>query len=577
MIKKLPSNLINQIAAGEVVDDPASIIKELIENSIDANATEINIYIEKGGLKSIIIEDNGDGIKKNYLLNAFERHATSKISKLDDLNKISTLGFRGEALPSISSVSRVKIKSKHHSSAKGYQVDMSSASKEVIPSSIDYGTTIEVRELFYNTPARKKFLSSENKEYRKIIQLFKTISISNYATSFKFNHNGKNIYQFKKGKLIDRISSIYGQDFAESCLEVKFNKDIYKISGYIGNLSLVKNRSGNQYLFINNRPIKNQLINLAIYNAYRSLIERGEYPSFFLFLDLPGSTLDVNVHPKKNEVKFDNELQVQYVFKKSVSDSLSNIKHVIPAFTKENNFDNFEKAELNFDDQKVIQTNILSIKEETNSDIDIKKAEIRLNKFSSEPAPSLQSKNIWQIHNKYIITEITSGLIIIDQHVAHERVLYETALKALEGDGMPSQSILFPKTIDFDPETYSYAIELFYYLEKIGFKYRSFGESSIIIEGVPSDLDYGKEDEVINDIIEKYAKTKKASSSFIDYIAATYACKAAIKAGDKLSEIECKELIDQLFATEHPYYCPHGRPIIVNLGIEDIDKRFERH
>ena len=577
MINKLSSKLINQIAAGEVVDDPSSVVKELIENSIDANSKSINIYLERGGLNKIIIEDDGDGIRKEELIKAFERHATSKISKVEDLYSIKTMGFRGEALPSIASVSRINIKSKFKNSESGFELKISLKDKNIIiPSNIEYGTIIEVKDLFYNVPARKKFLKSETHEYRKILQIFKSIALSNFNKSFKLYNNNKQIYKFEGNNLKERISSIFGKEFSEHCIKVNYKKDIYNISGFIGNLSTVKNRSGNQYLFINNRPIKNQLINLSIYNSYRSLINRGEYPSFFLFLDIPGNALDVNVHPKKNEVKFDNELQIQYIFKKATSEALKCIKDVIPDFTKNNLIENFEKTKLEFSNTKEINTDLLSIKDDDKSDIDIRRAEIRLNNFP-ETKTNVESKNIWQIHNKYIITEITSGLIIIDQHVAHERILYESALEALEGDGMPSQAILFPKTIKFDPETYTYAMDLFFYLKKIGFKYRSFGENSIIIEGVPSDLAFGKESEVINDIIDKYTKTKKASSSFLDYIAATYACKAAVKAGDKLSEIECKELIDQLFATEHPYYCPHGRPIIVNLGIDDIDKRFERH
>ena len=578
MINKLSSKLINQIAAGEVVDNPSSVIKELIENSIDAESSIIKIYLEKGGIEKITIEDDGIGIEKKQLNKAFERHATSKISKIEDLSNINTLGFRGEALPSIASVSRIKIQSKSKNNNKGYELKVNSGKySKIIPSNIEYGTIIEVKDLFFNVPARKKFLKSESAEYRKILKIFKNIALSNYNISFELFNNSKSVYKFKKESLLDRINSIFGSVYSENCIKVEYRKDKYKISGYIGSLSIIKSRPGNQYLFINNRPVKNQLINLSVYNAYRSLINRNEYPSFYLFLDVPAESLDVNVHPKKNEVKFDNELQIQYIFKKSVSDALKNISKVIPDFSKNEDFEKIEEGILEFSNTSNLKSDIISINSNDQSEFNVKRAELRINNFPSSNKVDIESKNIWQIHNKYIITEIKSGLIIIDQHVAHERVLYETALKALEGDNLPSQAILFPKTIEFEPEEYTYAIELFYYLKKIGFKYRSFGENSIIIEGVPSDLEFGREADVIKDILEKYMKTKKASSSFIDYIAATYACKAAVKAGDKLSEIECKELIDQLFATDHPYYCPHGRPIIVNLGIDDIDKRFERH
>ena len=448
MINKLSSKLINQIAAGEVVDNPSSVIKELIENSIDAESSIIKIYLEKGGIEKITIEDDGIGIEKKQLNKAFERHATSKISKIEDLSNINTLGFRGEALPSIASVSRIKIQSKSKNNNKGYELKVNSGKySKIIPSNIEYGTIIEVKDLFFNVPARKKFLKSESAEYRKILKIFKNIALSNYNISFELFNNSKSVYKFKKESLLDRINSIFGSVYSENCIKVEYRKDKYKISGYIGSLSIIKSRPGNQYLFINNRPVKNQLINLSVYNAYRSLINRNEYPSFYLFLDVPAESLDVNVHPKKNEVKFDNELQIQYIFKKSVSDALKNISKVIPDFSKNEDFEKIEEGILEFSNTSNLKSDIISINSNDQSEFNVKRAELRINNFPSSNKVDIESKNIWQIHNKYIITEIKSGLIIIDQHVAHERVLYETALKALEGDNLPSQAILFPKTI----------------------------------------------------------------------------------------------------------------------------------
>tara|TARA_Y100001970_G_scaffold212696_1_gene259762 strand:- start:8091 stop:9824 length:1734 start_codon:yes stop_codon:yes gene_type:complete len=577
MIKKLSSNLINQIAAGEVVDNPVSVVKELIENSIDAKSTSINIYLEDGGMSKIIIEDNGIGIKKNNIVKAFERFATSKISKIDDLNNINTLGFRGEALPSISSVSNIIISTKHQDEKIGYKMKITDNKySKITPSEINSGTTIEVKNLFFNIPVRKKFLKSEKYEYRKILRLFKEFALCHFDKDLSLYNNEKMIYSFKSEDLLYRIESLFGNDFSKSCLKVNFDKDDYHINGYIGNLSIVKGSTGFQFLFVNGRCIKNQLINLSISSAYRSLISRGEFPSFILFLTLPSKNIDVNVHPKKLEIKFKNELQVQHIFKKSTGDTLRDILNVIPTFNKINIAENFvENSNITFPDESSVETNIPSISNDKYSS-SIKKAEIRLTNYPDNKL-SVESNNIWQIHNKYILTEIKSGLIVIDQHVAHERVLYENALDAIEGDGLPSQAIIFPKTIKFDPEHYSYILDLSYYLKKIGFEFREFGDHSIIIEGVPSDLELGKEEEVINDIIDKYTKTKKKSSSFVDYIAATYACKAAVKAGEKLSNNECKSLVDELFATKHPYYCPHGRPIIINLSLEDLDSRFERH
>lgn len=578
MIKKLNSNLINQIAAGEVVDDPSSILKELVENSIDAESKFIEVILSNGGISNIIVIDDGIGIPKDELANAFERFATSKIKDIDDLNNINTLGFRGEALPSIASVSEVIVKSKYDQET-GNTIKFSFGKKVFAkPSDIENGTYIEVRNIFHNVPARKKFLKSESYEYKKILSLFKNFALSNPNIGFRLINNDKKIYDFKSSSLKDRIHSIFGLKTSESIIPVEFKKDEYLISGYIGNLSLVKNNRNYQYLFINGRTIKNQLVNISINNAYRNLIDRSEHPFYILSLTLPHDLVDINVHPKKKEVKFRNEMQIQHIFRKSVSDALKDIFKTIPSFKNFDFTNDVTFGTLPFDNTFIKDDSVLSISNSGGNKYDqnIKNAEIRL-KNTEDNNVVIDSNNIWQIHNKYIITEITSGLIIIDQHVAHERILYELSKKSLEGDGISSQKILFPKTIKFDPEEYIHLLEIFSYLQKIGFEFREFGENTIIIEGTPSNLPSDEEENIIREILDHYAKTKNTSSTFIEYMASTYACKAAIKAGDKLSQIECKELVDQLFSTEYPYYCPHGRPIIVNLTLSDLDDRFERH
>ena len=578
MIKKLNSNLINQIAAGEVVDDPSSILKELVENSIDAESKFIEVILSNGGISNIIVIDDGIGIPKDELANAFERFATSKIKDIDDLNNINTLGFRGEALPSIASVSEVIVKSKYDQET-GNTIKFSFGKKVFAkPSDIENGTYIEVRNIFHNVPARKKFLKSESYEYKKILSLFKNFALSNPNIGFRLINNDKKIYDFKSSSLKDRIHSIFGLKTSESIIPVEFKKDEYLISGYIGNLSLVKNNRNYQYLFINGRTIKNQLVNISINNAYRNLIDRSEHPFYILSLTLPHDLVDINVHPKKKEVKFRNEMQIQHIFRKSVSDALKDIFKTIPSFKNFDSTNDVTFGTLPFDNTFIKDDSVLSISNSGGNKYDqnIKNAEIRL-KNTEDNNVVIDSNNIWQIHNKYIITEITSGLIIIDQHVAHERILYELSKKSLEGDGISSQKILFPKTIKFDPEEYIHLLEIFSYLQKIGFEFREFGENTIIIEGTPSNLPSDEEENIIREILDHYAKTKNTSSTFIEYMASTYACKAAIKAGDKLSQLECKELVDQLFSTEYPYYCPHGRPIIVNLTLSDLDDRFERH
>jgi len=572
MIKKLDSTLINQIAAGEVVDDPSSIIKELIENSIDANATNISINIYKSGIDGIIIKDNGDGLDKNDLSVAFNRFTTSKISLLADLEDIKTLGFRGEALASIASISNIFIKSKSSkSNTSGHEMSIKESKiSDIKPSSINKGTIIDIRNIFYNVPARKKFLKSETIEYRKIIKVFKNFSISNPQIDFTLLHNDKLVNRYHKTSDKNRIIQIFGSEYNNNLLKVEFDRDGYSINGYVGNLSLLKKRKTNQFTFVNTRSINNKLIDISIYNCYKGLLERGEYPFYMLKISCPAEQLDVNVHPKKLEVKFKNEHKIQYVINKGVSTTLKSIENVIPQYTNvDSQYEELnENMSFTFDDEVSNKINYRNL---------VTNAERRIQKIEESDDNQNLDKKIWQIHNKYIITELTSGLVIIDQHVAHERILYEIAIKALEEDGMDSQAIIFPQTIEFNDEDFTYLVDIVPYLVKIGFKIRLFGEKSIIVEGVPPELTLGKEKDIINNILDHYIENKKFNSTFIEYMASTYACKAAIKAGDKLSYIESSELIDKLFSTKYPYYCPHGRPVIVNLSIEELDKRFERH
>ena len=559
---KLNDKLINQIAAGEVVDNPASVIKELIENSIDAKSKNIKIFIEDGGKKSLQVLDDGCGMHKEDLLNAFERFATSKIESEEDLENINTLGFRGEALPSISSVSKITIKSKNDSS-DGHLLEIDGGKiTDSKPDSITKGTSIHVKNLFFNVPARLKFLKKDKTEYQKILVLFKVFALSNPEISFSLYNEKKEIYNLPSSNLKSRIINIYGTDYKDSLIEVNFIQDEFKVSGYIGNLSLVKKRRGSQFTFINGRYILNPLINQTVYNSYDSLIARGEFPFFLLNFKLHNSFIDINVHPKKTEIKFKNELQIQHIVKKSIVKSLKNKIEVIP---------NLYTAKENYNSQIID----FPFNEPNKSTNDISKETV--DKMFVDNNLSLSNDiKVWQIHNKYILTEISSGLIVIDQHVAHERILYEMAKKSLETGGLNSQKIMFPITLKYSPEDFTNLLNILPYLNKIGFDIREFGENSVIIEGSPPELSNGKEKEVINDILDNYIEHKQLNSSFIDYMAATYSCKAAIKAGDKLDESECINLIDKLFSTNHPYYCPHGRPIIINLSISDLDKRFER-
>lgn len=584
----LPDNIINQIAAGEVVENPSSIVKELIENSIDSGATDITISVKKGGHELIHISDNGCGMNNEDLNLAFSRHATSKISKIDDLTQIGTLGFRGEALPSIASVSRVEIKSSIDGQL-GYIINIEGGNiKNNEKTGSNKGTEIKVKNLFYNTPARKKFLKSSTQELRRITKIVKRFLLSNPNISFIYKSDDKVIYNVHSVSLKDRIVQVFGSSYNKDVLNVESKDGQYAISGYIGSLNLLQRRRGGQYLFLNGRYIEDDSISKSIRNCYDSTVQRGEFPFYVLFINLPTDTFDINVHPTKIEARFSKKLDILNFINNIIKNKLRDLFKVLPDIDiKSKIHKGSDPLSLDLDlnmlidlksedniTQKFSSNNLEDNKED--QDV-VERAVDRLENYENN-FKSLIKKDahVWQIHNKYLITEITSGILVIDQHVAHERVLYEKVKKAFDSKPLPSQSTLFPKTIKFDPEDFTRFLDIVPYLEKIGYKMREFGDNTIIIEGIPSEIKLGNEEEVINDILDRYIEYKKISSSYIDYIAATYSCKAAVKAGDYLDMEERVNLIDNLFATKNPYYCPHGRPIVVSIKTDELDKRFER-
>ncbi len=587
-IAVLPDNIINQIAAGEVVENPSSIVKELVENSIDSGATNIVINIKKGGHELIHVSDNGCGMNSYDLSLAFSRHATSKISKIDDLTKIATLGFRGEALPSIASVSRIQIKSSTDGS-KGCMVDIEAG--DVVnneKTGANKGTDIKVKNLFYNTPARKKFLKSSSQELRKITKIVKRFLLSYPNVTFTYKSDEKIIYNFNSVDLKQRIVQLFGSGYDKDILLINGNNSDYQISGYVGSLNLLQRRRGGQYLFLNGRYIEDDSISKSIRNCYDSTVQRGEFPFYILYLTLPTDSFDINVHPTKIEARFSKKLDILNFINISIKNKLTELFKVLPDIdikSKIHKGSDVLGFDLDFNTliDKKSEDSITqkfsndSIGEDSDKSPLVERAVGRLEDYENN-FQSLINKDshVWQIHNKYLITEITSGILVIDQHVAHERVLYEKVKKAFNSKPLPSQSTLFPKTIKFDPEDYSKFLDIVPFLEKIGYKMREFGNNSIIIEGIPSEIKLGNEEEVINDILDRYIEYKKISSSYIDYIAATYSCKAAVKAGDFLEMDERVSLIDNLFATKNPYYCPHGRPIVVSIKTDELDKRFER-
>ena len=583
MIKALSEDLRNKISAGEVVERPSSVVKELIENSLDAGSSEISIVIEKGGHHTIQVRDNGSGISPDDLPSSIKRFHTSKIETVDDLFSINTLGFRGEALSSIASISEMSILS---SNAKGEGAELhilNGAPGEVQPAADIGGTEITIRNLFYNTPARKKFLKTPRTELRKIVDVVRCYGLAFPDVEFRLVADDRDIFHVHAEPLEERIDNLLDPTYSRNLLPLNITKGDIALSGFVGNLNLVRSRPGEQYLFLNRRFIKDRLMNRAVYNAYESLIKRGEYPFFVINLLLPGDQVDVNVHPMKTEVRFKDEWRLFHILKSEVADALSSVLDTIPGFDTSYQNSEIIKGNDNFNSfstapRETIPTdpnqNTLEFNSSDNlspSKGDILRAREYVTKLAEKPVNNQQSiatENIWQIHKKYIVSEVNSGLVIIDQHVAHERILYEDALKAFESTSMASQTLLFPETLEFSPDDFDALFDVLPYLEKIGFKIKKQDNLSIKIDAIPSEMAIGNEREVIREILDNFLKERKKYSSFQEGIAAMFACKAAIKAGDSLMREEMQELVNRLFSTKHPYYCPHGRPIIVQMSLD---------
>jgi len=609
-IKILSDQLTNKIAAGEVVQRPASIIKELVENSLDAGATEITVVIKNGGKTLCRVADNGEGMGKDDLLLAFERYATSKIHTVEDLMTILTLGFRGEALASIAAVSIVDAITTEKDADVGYELRIEGGSfRDIKPVAPKPGTNISIRNLFYNIPARRKFLKSRDVEFRHIVDVIRRFSMIHPQVHFNLIHNDHEVYRLRSEELKDRICSLHSSDYADNLIWIENTIREMSVSGYIGNLNLVRARRGDQYFYVNKRFVTDRLMNHAISSAYSKLVSRGEYPFYCLHLQLDPAAVDVNVHPTKMEVKFREQNEVYRFLEESVKAGLKEIINVIPdlsRFTPEHYYsstpishreetgqkepvtEHSEQVDIpkDFSEDRV-SPEIEQLQSQTEMPLHFTRRRPegqwtqRAKRFieNGMPEPEVEYRPdvpLYQVHNKYIIAQIKSGLVIIDQHVAHERILYDNAIKAMSEQPWKGQQLLFPQIVELSVTDFSMLLEVLPFLEKIGFSVKEFGKNTIAVEAVPAGMTWGNESTIIKEIIDHYQEFGTKDTSIQSKVAASYSCKAAIKSGDKLIEEEMRNLVDNLFATQNPYFCPHGRPIIINLSLKELDKRFER-
>jgi DNA mismatch repair protein MutL len=612
IIKLLPESIANQIAAGEVVQRPASVVKELIENSIDAGADEITLIVKDAGKSLVQVIDNGNGMSETDARMSFERHATSKIRKSEDLFLIKTMGFRGEALASIAAVAQVEMKTKLAEEEVGTSIVIEGSQfKGQENTSCKQGTTLTIKNLFFNVPARRNFLKSNPVELRHIMDEFHRLALANPEITFSMYQNDMEVFRLKPGKLSQRVVGLFGKNYREQLVPCNESTEDIALQGYIGRADFVKKSRGEQFFFVNNRFIKSHYLNHAVVSAYEGLIPEGTYPFFVLFIDIDPKHIDVNVHPTKTEIKFDDERSVYSLIKTSVRKALGSF-NITPALdfgvdtnfrmhtqggpssglsTSERDYSQFKNTERDISNLKNWEQLYAGALGNETLEAETKREEASkgtplsmtlgsaVNQVESDIDQAKDSgrQNIFQFHLSYIVTPVKSGLMIIDQQSAHERIIYEKYLQILENNSGSSQQLLFPETIELNPSDFSLVKELEMEIRGTGFAFEYFGDSAIVINGIPSLIQVDSGKKIFLGVLEDYKKNfLEHKDSNIENLARSMASNSGIGKGKKLSHDEMKSIIDQLFACKNPNYSPNGRLIYYIFGLEKIEDLFNK-
>ena len=605
-IRVLPSNLVNQIAAGEVIERPASVIKELVENAIDAKAKKIEINLVGGGKNLITIIDDGKGISKDELPIAIERHATSKLPD-DDLFNINFLGFRGEALPSIASVSKLTISSRQQKEENGWQISVNGGIKEELkPIAISEGTRIEVRDLFYTTPARLKFLKSDASEAAQCVDMLNRIALANPEISFFLYNEGKKKVALNacQGELFDsrlqRIADVMGRDFEDNSVAISSQNEFCRISGYVSVPTYNKANSLSEFLFVNNRPVRDKLILGAIKGAYQDMITSGRYPACVIFIDVEPMYVDVNVHPTKAEVRFYDNGAIRGLLVKAIRDALSlggqksaefdGLEHL---FNTNNSFEDSSNKEVYSSELETTQREFYKFQMPLSShrrsfakDLNIPSLESKYSvKVAEEPSQQTVDEvgelglAKAQFHNTYIISQTEDSIIIVDQHAAHERITMEKMKKSMaEHIQLQSQILLLPEVIDLALSEKENILEYAEQLSKLGLVIEEFGASAVLVRVIPAILGDTDIKKMIKDLAAEISEWGSAYvlNDKIHRICATIACHGSVRSGRSLNIEEMNRLLRDMECTEHSGQCNHGRPTYIKIKLKDIEKLFER-
>ena len=614
----LPDNIANQIAAGEVIQRPSSAVKELLENAVDAGATEIKLLINDAGKALIQVIDNGSGMSETDARMCFERHATSKIRTIDDLFHVRTMGFRGEALASIAAVSQVELKTKRSEDETGTLIEVeNSAVVQQTPVAAANGTSICMKNLFFNVPARRSFLKSNTVELRHIVDEFIRVALAFPHIFFSLFSNGQQIFHLEKGNLKQRIIQILGNNYSAKLVAVKEDTDYLNIYGFIGKPETAKKTRGDQYFFVNNRFIKSAYLNHAVMSAYQDMIATDSYPAYVLFIDLDPTQVDVNVHPTKQEIKFEDE-KIVYAFIQAavkhalaqfsitptldfdLDASIQQLESIQKPFTEDKQFatksssifqtfteanqahkihsDNFQPWQIDKNTEAILSTvngapfESLGRYLETNTTSDDISPDAQL--FANHPA---QLPKLTQLFNTYILYPKGDGMLLIHQQWAHERIIYEQLSKALLGKPVAAQRSLFPATMEFSPVDAAIINELLPDLQQLGYCIEPFGKNTFVLQSIPADMESGNEAALIEKIIEQYKHfSSELKTTKREMLLRSVAWQQSVKAGTYLSEKEMENLVTNLFACNQPTSSPSGKPTYMELKKDKIDAIFQK-
>jgi len=608
IIREMPTETVNRIAAGEVVERPASVIKELVENSVDAGASQIDIFYDGGGLGLISVTDNGSGMSENCLSVAIKRHATSKLLPDSegnwDLLNINTMGFRGEALPSIASVSRLQIKSQLKNAKNSWKITVEGGQQSSVapaPRLIHHGTQVTVKDLFYATPARLKFMKSERSESLAISDNVKRLAMANPSIGFKLSNIKRTLFNVQKNQndqkaRLSRLASILGEDFTSNSILIDKIRDEISLSGYAGLPTYSRGNTQHQFLFVNGRPVRDKILHGAVRGAYQDFLARDRHPIVALYIDLPNDHVDVNVHPSKNEVRFRNPGLVRGLIVSALRHSLAAAGHRASTttshfalgkmqtgenqYTFQRNYNNpGNNATIRFDGSIHAESTLsqdtpyptnygFSAKFENNKEYNIEQ--------DNDLYPLGIARA--QLHETYIISQTQDGIIIVDQHAAHERLVYEKMKASLEGQGIERQTLLIPEIVELSDADVQRLLDRKGELKDMGLSFEGFGEGAVAVSETPSllgEMNIQKLMQDLADDISEYDEALSLKEKF-EHVCGTMACHGSVRAGRILNNDEMNSLLRQMENTPHSGQCNHGRPTYVELKLADVERLFGR-